>query len=114
MIKYFTCDGCGKKSEQHNTDEEALEEAAAAFGETPKDDWLRVCDDCYEALLPIIRNVYESEDKAKEIRIRMDKKIKELQKDTKKLEKGESQLLKADKKRDKVCDLGEKVMKGKK
>lgn len=41
----------------------------------------------------------------------MDKKIKELQKQTKKLEKGESELLKADKKRDKVCDYGEKMMK---
>ncbi len=44
----------------------------------------------------------------------MDKKIKKIQKDTKKLEKEEKSLLKADKKRDKVCDLGEKMMKKKK
>lgn len=44
----------------------------------------------------------------------MDKKIKKLQKETKKLEKGEEELLKADKKRDKVCDYGEKMMKKKK
>ena len=43
----------------------------------------------------------------------MDKKIKEIQKDTKKLEKKEDGLLKADKKRDKVCDYGEKMMKKK-
>jgi hypothetical protein len=44
----------------------------------------------------------------------MDKKIKKLQKETEKLEKGEKALLKADKKRDKVCDYGEKMMKKKK
>lgn len=44
----------------------------------------------------------------------MDKKIKELQKDTKKLMQGESKLLKDDKKRDKVCDMGKKMMKDKK
>lgn len=43
----------------------------------------------------------------------MDKKIKKLQQDTKKLAKEESQLLKADKKRDKVCEAGEKAMKKK-
>ena len=41
----------------------------------------------------------------------MDKKIKALQKDTKKLVKGEASLLKADKKRDKVCDYGKAMMK---
>ncbi len=44
----------------------------------------------------------------------MDKKIKEMQKGTKKLQKQEAELLKADKKRDKVCDMGEKMMKSKK
>jgi hypothetical protein len=44
----------------------------------------------------------------------MDKKIKAIQKDTKKLEKKESALLKADHKRDKVCDYGAKMMKMKK
>jgi hypothetical protein len=44
----------------------------------------------------------------------MDKKIKELQKETKKLAKGEKELLTADKKRDKVCDMGKKMMKNKK
>lgn len=43
----------------------------------------------------------------------MDKKIKKMQKDTKQLEKQESQLLKADKKRDKVCDYGKEMMKKK-
>ena len=41
----------------------------------------------------------------------MDKKIKELQKDTKTLEKKEGSLLKADKKRDKFVDAGKKAMK---
>jgi len=44
----------------------------------------------------------------------MDAKIKKIQSDTKKLAKEESSLLKADKKRDKVCALGEKAMKKKK
>lgn len=44
----------------------------------------------------------------------MDKKIKKIQQKTKSLEKDESALLKADKKRDKVCDYGEKMMKKKK
>ncbi len=43
----------------------------------------------------------------------MDKKIKKIQKDTKHLEKEESALLKADKKRDKVCEMGKKMMKKK-
>lgn len=44
----------------------------------------------------------------------MDKKIKKIQKTTKNLEKQETSLLKADKKRDKVCEMGEKMMKKKK
>lgn len=44
----------------------------------------------------------------------MDNKIKKIQKDTKKLAKEESSLLKADKKRDKMCEMGEKMMKKKK
>lgn len=44
----------------------------------------------------------------------MDKKIKTIQAGTKKLVKEEKSLLKADKKRDKVCDAGEKAMKAKK
>ena len=41
----------------------------------------------------------------------MDKKIKKLQSETKKLAKGEAALLKADHKRDKVCELGERMKK---
>ena len=44
----------------------------------------------------------------------MDKKIKKLQKETKQLAKGEKSLLKADKKRDKVCEMGKKMMAKKK
>ena len=39
----------------------------------------------------------------------MDKKIKQLQKDTKKLGKEETSLLKADKKRDKLVDKGREM-----
>jgi len=42
----------------------------------------------------------------------MDKKIKAIMKDTKKIEKKESSLLKADKKNDKIVDKAKK-MKGK-
>jgi len=44
----------------------------------------------------------------------MDKKINKIKEETKDLVKKESALLKADKKRDKVCDYGEKMMKKKK
>jgi hypothetical protein len=44
----------------------------------------------------------------------MDKKIKKIQKDTKKLAKEEKELLDADQKRDKVCELGKKEMMKKK
>lgn len=43
----------------------------------------------------------------------MDKKIKDLQKDTKKLEKKEGSLLREDKKRDKAVEAGEKAMRKK-
>lgn len=43
----------------------------------------------------------------------MDKQIKKLQKETKKLAADESKLLREDKKRDKACDYGEKMMKKK-
>lgn len=43
----------------------------------------------------------------------MDKKIKKIEKDTKGLVKQEKSLLKADKKRDKVCEMGKKAMKKK-
>lgn len=42
----------------------------------------------------------------------MDKKINKAIKDTKKVVKEEKSLLKADKKRDKLVDLGKKVKKG--
>lgn len=44
----------------------------------------------------------------------MDKKIKKLQRDTKKIVKEESALLKADKKHDKIIDKAKKKLKGKK
>jgi hypothetical protein len=43
----------------------------------------------------------------------MDKKIKKIQKVTKKLVSEEKDLLAADHKRDKVCDYGKKMMKKK-
>ena len=42
---------------------------------------------------------------------KMDRKIKSIQKDTKKLEKKEKDLLIEDRARDKVCDYGKKQMK---
>lgn len=44
----------------------------------------------------------------------MDKKIKKIEKETKKVGKDLKSLAKADHKRDKVCDYGEKMMKKKK
>lgn len=59
--------------------------------------------------------LYKIEEKIDQlVGFEMDKQIKKIQKDTKKLAKEESALLKADKKRDEVCDYGEKMLKGKK
>lgn len=44
----------------------------------------------------------------------MDKKIKKLEKHTKEIEREERALLRADKKRDKVCEYGKEMMKKKK
>jgi hypothetical protein len=44
----------------------------------------------------------------------VDKKIKKLESQTKKLIKGEKSLLKADHARDKQCEMGAKMMKKKK
>lgn len=44
----------------------------------------------------------------------MDKKIKKIEAGTKKLVKEEKSLLKADHKRDKVCEMGKKIMAKKK
>jgi len=44
---------------------------------------------------------------------KMDKKIKKIEKATKKLVKEEHNLLAADKKRDKICDYGKKMLKKK-
>lgn len=44
----------------------------------------------------------------------MDRAIKKIQKNTKKIVKEESDLLKADKKRDKLCEIGKKEMMKKK
>ncbi len=44
----------------------------------------------------------------------MDRKIKKIEKESKKVGKDLKSLEKADKKRDKICDLGKKVMKEKK
>ena len=60
--------------------------------------WLSCIDDKLDKLIEVI----------------MDKQIKKIQKGTEKLVKEESKLLKEDKKRDKVCDAGEKMMKDKK
>lgn len=44
----------------------------------------------------------------------MDKKIRKLEKEEKKIGKGLKSLEKADKKRDKICDYGKKMMMKKK
>ena len=43
----------------------------------------------------------------------MDKKIKKIEKETKHVEKDLKGLLKEDRKRDKVCEMGKKMMKKK-
>ena len=63
-------------------------------------------------------NITNMRDSKKEIKEEMDKKIRDIEKKIKKDKSGEEKALKdlekADKKRDKVCDYGEKMMKKKK
>lgn len=66
----------------------------------------------YDELTLILVSIEEKLEKLLEIEI--DKKIRQLEKDTKKLIKKEGSLLKEDQKRDKVCDLGKKMLKKKK
>lgn len=71
---------------------------------------------CYDRQFSEISNLLECiDDTLKQLlEIEMDKKIKSIQKDTKQLAKKETSLLKEDKKRDKACDMGAKMMKKKK
>lgn len=73
-------------------------------------------DYCYDAnfneLASWLCSIDDKLDKL--IEVLMDKQIKKIQKGTEKLAKEESKLLKEDKKRDKVCDYGERMMKDKK
>lgn len=70
---------------------------------------------CYDEQFRDIQWVLESIDDrlAQLVEMEMDKKIKQIQKDTKKLEKEEGALLKADKKRDKFVEAGKKALKNK-
>lgn len=67
---------------------------------------------CFDELGPWLSSIDDKLDKF--IEVMMDKQIKKIQKGTEKLAKEEGKLLKEDKKRDKVCDYGEKMMKDKK
>jgi len=67
---------------------------------------------CFDELASWLSSIDDKLDKL--IQVTMDKQIKKLQKNTEKLVKEESKLLKEDKKRDKVCDAGEKLLKDKK
>lgn len=71
---------------------------------------------CYDYQFDQLAAILESIDEklGQLLEIEMDKKIKKLQKDTKKIEKEESALLKADKKRDKFVDAGKEALKKKK
>lgn len=72
-------------------------------------------DGFYDSLDELASWLSSIDDKLdKLIEVTMDKQIKKIQKGTEKLAKQESALLKEDKKRDKVCDAGEKMMKDKK
>lgn len=73
-------------------------------------------DYCYDSNFGVLTSILcLIDDKLQKlVEFEMDKQIKKLQKDTKKIAKQEGELLKADKKRDKVCDMGEKMMKKKK
>lgn len=56
MPDTFTCAVCRQTFEVAHSDEEALAEATALFGETLGDDPVAVCDACYremDAALPI-------------------------------------------------------------
>lgn len=67
---------------------------------------------CFDELASWLSSIDDKLDKL--IEVTVDKQIKKIQKGTEKLVKEEKKLLTEDKKRDKVCDYGEKMMKDKK
>jgi nitrate/TMAO reductase-like tetraheme cytochrome c subunit len=46
----FTCDACHRTFPKDISDEEAMAEATAIFGEIPPEERAVVCDDCWKAL----------------------------------------------------------------
>ena len=66
-----------------------------------------------KALALLLNELREHKNKIKELGIRMDKKIRKIEKDTKKVGKELKGLEKADKKRDKIVAVGKKAMKKK-
>lgn len=47
----FTCANCGQTFDKGRSDEEAMAESVAGFGEYDPDDLCVVCDDCYQAIM---------------------------------------------------------------
>ena len=68
---------------------------------------LRLSEEQFEELLTYLDYIQLQVSETLEF-VRMDRKINQIQETTKKLAKQETQLLTADKKRDKVCAAGKK------
>ena len=47
----YTCAACGATFESHWTEEEALAEMEAKFGQLPEDQQVCICDPCYRQAL---------------------------------------------------------------
>lgn len=53
----YKCAQCGNVYETGQTEEEAITEMKANFGEhAKKEDMAVICDDCYNDLMPTIKN----------------------------------------------------------
>lgn len=50
--KEYRCDACGGVFGEGWSDEAAVAESAALFGDIPADDRAKVCDDCFRLICP--------------------------------------------------------------
>jgi len=55
-MKTFICECCGKKFRKTNTDEESLLDSQLLFGDVPEDELAGICDDCYQQIVPLVKN----------------------------------------------------------
>lgn len=49
----FTCVNCGQTFPKAWSDEEAMEESRAIWGDLPREELVQICDDCFNRLMRV-------------------------------------------------------------